>query len=295
MRLGAWTAVAVGAVLLAGCKGDDVQTVKPDERGERGESCQARNDCAEGLACVLGVCTQNEFPISVHAKHCYKVECAENADCCVDFVPTADEDTCTLYAENCATDAYYCDLYNTLCICSEICIEERCVPPPSACIEDLDCYSEEAVDGMGVCEDGKCYDCREDANCAVAGAECVDMMCEVPCTRHEQCGLFEDCIDGDCVDRGCANDRECVFLYGLNGDRPQPRCRDGECEIPCENDAQCRGLQEPNLDPAHASFYVCEGGRCVFMGCTTDEQCRIMLDLQYEEGLATAVCREPPE
>ena len=73
MTLRGWCAGLGVLALIAGCSSEPEQ-VEPAAAGERWESCQARNDCAEGLACIENQCVQNDFPISVDAKHCYRVD-----------------------------------------------------------------------------------------------------------------------------------------------------------------------------------------------------------------------------
>jgi hypothetical protein len=68
-------------------------------------------------------------------------------------------------------------------------------------------------------------------------------------------------------------------------------CRDGECYVPCETDTNCAGGRfMMDSDPAQ-SFQICEDGRCRFVGCESDAECRAYLGLNETSGEARAVCR----
>src|SRR5262245_46638309 len=101
------TLFSIGLVSLglafAGCGGDnETQTVAPASGGKRGESCQARNDCASGLACVHGICAQNEFPLDSQAKQCTLHDCDTTKDCCGDK-PSEAPAKCANRTSICAT------------------------------------------------------------------------------------------------------------------------------------------------------------------------------------------------
>ena len=71
-----WTGalvVAVSSLAIFGCGNEPVETtIAPALVGERGEKCEARNDCKSGLACIAGatggICSKNDFDIVVAAK-----------------------------------------------------------------------------------------------------------------------------------------------------------------------------------------------------------------------------------
>src|SRR5204862_5076672 len=80
-----WIFGAFGLLtVFSACGGSSEKTQKtqPVALGQRGETCQARNDCSAGLACISGVCSKNDFDITVSAKHCDQVDCQGTADCC---------------------------------------------------------------------------------------------------------------------------------------------------------------------------------------------------------------------
>jgi hypothetical protein len=242
----------------------------PSVRGDRGETCQARNDCAEGLACVAGRCSENEYPVTVQPKECFRVECAKTTDCCENFVPSTN---CPGWKTSCdAGDPTYCDIYDSQCKCQFTCLDELCVVQDT-CTIDSDCGS-----SLLKCFDKQCAQCKVTADCADPDAACVKGVCQAACKHNEECKLFEACQSGTCVKVGCTSDRECLFAT----QDPLAKCVDKECITPCTNDAECS-----------APFHVCEAEKCVFVGCESNEECRVLLGLQSSFNTETAVCRTP--
>jgi len=274
MKLHIWLACVGLVSVLSGCQSDGAQKVSPANKSERGETCLARNDCVDGLACINGQCMLNEYPISVQARECVRIDCAEDADCCVDFVP---DTNCPTYQTDCEDNFIQssCDAYNRYCICNRVCDDQMCVIP-NICTTDTDCI---LLQGSGVCDNGVCVECLVDVDCPGDGICNVDTnRCISRCTRNEECDIFEQCnANGECEESGCNDNRECYFATGS----PLSECHDGECRVPCENDAECN------------PFDACQNGLCVFVGCTSDEQCRILLGLENRDDTARAVCREP--
>jgi hypothetical protein len=374
-------ALAVAMACAAGCsEGDETQTtVEPQTRGQRGESCQARNDCQEGLACIAQTCSRNDFDVDVSVLHCDQIDCSVDTDCCgnkpleapakcddrdlICFTPSlpncittsctsdatcgggicgngfcsesglscttlaqcTDEcgvdgfctlsnfactvatetidcqyfgQTCTGRVCNCSNPAY--DPTDPICndpdcedICTLRCREERCIQDNS-CEEDIDC----APFLLPFCLGGLCVECTESADCNEdIGETCIDNRCDTPCLQHEECPLFHQCVDGECVETGCTGDRECVLAastgsIGSVEDARLSKCLPSDidptistCKVPCENDGSC------------ADFQICDAGYCRFIGCMTDEECRSYLGLSNIDpevlGYAPrAVCRE---
>lgn len=351
VALFASTAGFVG--IFAACGGDDVSTVQPQSRGERGETCLARNDCKAGLACINTVCSKNDFDVSPTAKSCDRIDCQETADCCGDrpseapvkcanrasicsspSIPncvstsctsaaqcnggtcgrgicstsstSCDDDsdcvegTCTSRSCNCQNPAFdpsdpICSDPDCVDVCTLKCEEERCVLDVS-CEEDRDCFGN--ANGR-ICSSGKCVECTQDDQCTGDGESCVDNRCKEPCTQNEQCPLFHACESGECVEKGCTSDRECILAAGRGEGSSRedarlskclPSSKDAnikECKIPCENDGACGSELE-----------VCEAGFCKFVGCDSDEECRTYLGLANEGSdpsrpyVSKAVCRE---
>ena len=249
------------------------------ERSELGESCRARNDCVEGLICVNATCVDKNVDIEVTAKICVFVECGEDADCCTDYEPSIPQESCDTYKANCDTDPVYyqdyCVAYESSCVCHHKCIDSRCETPLVInCTEDVHCAT---LTLTPYCVDHQCMECTENEHCLLEGDECIDNVCQQPpppCVNNEQCPLMFACQEGDCVEVGCTTDRECFFYTGFD----RSVCSsERKCTIPCEADDDCVA-QDNNIngDP----FWVCQTGTCVFVGCQTDEECRVYLGVE---------------
>src|SRR5690554_500743 len=257
-------------VFVAGCNDEPEQVqMIPNAQGARGESCMARNDCQEGLACVRNTCVKNEYPISTVSGSCSVIQCTENADCC--------DTTLSPYCESLQADCdngqtYACDSFERQCTCALECNDHLCRQKPATCEDDYDCSFGRS------CSGGKCGECTTNSQCSQSES-CVNNSCESGCTVDANCPLFESCQDSKCVETGCVSDRECVLFTG-SGDAT---CNDGQCGVACQNDAECNRA-------GNSFFEVCEAGRCVFVGCETDHECRIALGLADMDGQFSAVC-----
>lgn len=230
----------------------------------RGESCRARNDCSDGLRCINNVCTQNDFDVSTTAQSCDLIECTGDADCCEE--PPA---SCPRLQEDCRDfgDMFACDEFDRICVCRQGCEENRCV---SRCNSDADCF------GFS-CVAGSCVECMTDDDC-FGEQTCSGGSCVSGCTADADCPYFNTCMAGECVETGCTNDRECIAA----SDNPRAICVESACSAPCESDADC--------NPGGYRFQACEEGQCMYVGCETNEECRIFLSIP--PGSETrAVCR----
>jgi hypothetical protein len=243
----------------------------------RGESCQAKNDCAAGLSCVMGNCRVVEVGLGRTTKNCYRVECAEKSECCTSFVPPAN---CEEYKKNCDDEPVFCNTYRSLCECNLDCVGEICVTAEQGCSNNGECTSMQNP----FCIEGKCVQCEDDTNCQGEGAKCSNGACVAGCTVDENCPILHACQSGACVEVGCQSDRECVFLTR----DALAVCRDTKCQVPCDVDADCAGGSSTN------SFQVCDQGQCVFVGCESDAECRALLGLQSMNTRARAVCKDGP-
>jgi hypothetical protein len=263
------------ALFVVGCS-DEAEKIEmvPQAQGERGESCRARNDCADGLACIRNTCVKNDFPISAVGGSCAIIECTSDAECCPDELSPM----CQNAKEDCAGgDQWACDTFEDMCVCDQVCRDNQCRFDLS-CVDDNDCSS------FGqTCEGGSCVECTDNSQCG--GDElCVEGICTEGCSVDANCPLFHVCQDSKCVESGCTTDRECV-LFTNNGNAT---CQDGQCLVACQNDAECGG-------GFGNSFEVCQDGRCVFVGCETDKECRIALELENRPDEIRAVCEPAGE
>ncbi len=319
--------VAVSLACLAvACGGNEetVQETRPEAQGERGESCRARNDCVEGLACINNTCVQNEYPIEPTAGACELIECDVNRDCCdsVDTERCAElEVACprtTAYSANCrdlrtaceeGDDFEACNEFATNCNCfvtRESCSEGdefACEQVDAVCTTTFDCgqYLTECVCADS-CVDSVCLGgaaCFVDDDCF--GGTCVAGVCDFRCTTDEDCGDGEQCIAGACT-IGCTDRNECGFFEDcVNGtctdvgcttdrecaafaDNGLATCIEGECVVPCLNDAECNN--------GGWDFQSCIEGICRYVGCQTDEECYLSFarDLGGLPPGVSAVC-----
>lgn len=237
-------------------------------QGGLGESCLARNDCAAGLACIANVCVPEKTGPAPTAKSCYEVECASKDDCCQDFVPSPG---CDKYKADCDADPAYCLTYRLFCECNRDCESELCVDTPPGCAAHAECVSLLTP----LCVNGRCAECAQHGDCPGEQDRCVDGECQPPCALNEHCPILHACQDGECVEVGCATDRECFFLTKDS----RSICASGECLVPCTHHAEC------------ADFQVCHEGTCVFVGCENDAECRAYLGLSEQQGDVKAVCK----
>lgn len=236
--------------------------------GGPGESCEAKNDCGSGLACFAHVCVTASSGSVTSAKSCYKVECASKADCCEGFLPSPG---CDKFKQDCDTDPAYCVTYRTFCECNRACQAELCVDTPPGCKSNAECTSLLTP----YCSAGVCAECSEHADCKGENEKCIAGKCQPPCTQNEHCPLLSACQNGQCVEVGCATDKECFFLLK----DPRAVCDGAECQVPCSYDQEC------------AEFQVCKEGSCTFVGCDSDEECRVYLGLEEQVGEVKAVCK----
>lgn len=244
---------------IAGCEGGSGHSM-------RGESCRWRNDCQAGLACINGICTMNDFNVSPTAKSCDLIECSADADCCDDPPAFCDQ----LQSDCEAGDTFSCTQYDQNCVCNDACVENRCV---FRCADDSECFG-------GTCVAGSCVQCASDDDCS-GDRVCDSGTCVNGCSSNRDCPYLHSCQENRCVETGCTTHRECIALTN----NPRALCvqETGECTSPCANDAEC--------NPLGYRFQECVDGSCVYVGCETDEECRIFLDVTPGSS-SSAICRE---
>jgi hypothetical protein len=259
--------VGLGTLLLAAACGDDESKTEPIRTARKGEACQTTNDCAPGLACVpagsngASICVLGAFTVAQTAKECAITECTTASDCC--GTPNANCDT---YKAQCDADAAssptYCQLYASQCACdNRDCENGKCI---QKCNSNNDCSSSGRT-----CAGGKCVACSSDDDCGVGGSrKCVSGECQAPCEGDGDCPGFERCINQQCTDGACQTNRECVaFTRNV-----EATCgTDGKCIVPCTTDLECGS-------PRDFRFYSCVNSQCLFLGCETDKDCRLILE-----------------
>lgn len=255
---------ALVAIVMSGCGGcnsDDSgpQEIRPAQLSQRGEGCRASNDCVDDLSCLNNVCVTTDTNLAVGAGECAIIECDTTDDCC------ELSETCQDLQEECEADggdpgSFACqDFENFGCECTRECIQNICVETAVECEMDEDCFGDE------VCDDGTC-------------------VAEEECTVDANCPFFHTCMDNQCVETGCTNDRECIQIT----QDERATCIDGECQIACQNDLDCGGLNSGS-----SFIFVCENNQCVSAGCETDEECRIRSSASNISGDIRYECQMP--
>ena len=259
VALGRLLVVALAAGIALSC-GDD------ESKGRLGEDCRSSADCGSGLACIGSTCQTASLGLSRVRNECVTVACREPIDCC----NPSDEPLCEQYQQlcdsgntaSCATADLYC------CDGSEwLCESDACV---ASCATEADCLSQICgSQPCTACSDARCVACVSDADCFDGRCENNQCVTDQDCEADFDCGIFEACQEGVCVEVGCQTDRECVALT-LD---VTARCRDGECQVPCTSDFEC--FNDNGIVPA---LTACVDGLCVDVGCQTDDECRALFD-----------------
>ena len=291
--------VSVALFAFGGCKNDPTK-FEPSTRGKRGENCQARNDCQDGLACLNGICGINEFSVSVAAKHCDRIECATTEDCCGDkptvmpekcnarattcqqvFLGCSTAVTCTSDA-NCGGQGGTCRAAATTGTCSggtlaglsctattscqDLCVNSVCSYSASSCTANTDCtyYSTATTTCMKPARTCNCTNPDYNPSAAICtDPDCLD-LCTLRCDK-------ERCV----ADRSCKKDSECGTAT--------PFCSDGQC-VQCTVDEDCGDDKSCDAGVCHsrckhneecAAFYECnaDSGECEYAGCKSDREC----------------------
>jgi hypothetical protein len=299
------------AAAFSGCGSKEAEKIQPNYQGKRGESCQARNDCAGGLACVNNLCIKDDFAIAPLAKQCVRVECATTADCCGDK-PTEAPAKCAARATKCTPTLPGCTT-GASCGSPADCGGGACIGSCSNsfanCTNSSQCTAACQYTGLG----STGYQCASDdsectttADCPAVGT-CQFMQCS--CANPEYDFSDPICSDTDCddlctltcqdelcvQDESCENDTECAFNY------PNTMCHQGRCvecamDSDCDTDdgEQCRegACQKPcEANEGCPLFHSCQEGACVETGCTSDRECVLAAgSIGYGQDARLAVC-----
>ena len=245
----------------------------PERRGGRGDPCLVVNDCKKPLLCLAGVCLDGSLSEKPTGKVCVAVECFDDKDCCPPQSKPMQEYCDELKGK---TDSASKRAYSWDCACESRCKAHMCSE------DDRDRYECDSTTDckVGACKSNVCVECSKDADCG-AGFLCDAQKCKRGCRRDEECGALEACEDARCVARDCSGNRQCIDVLGYRA----AECRDGDCVIPCDNDAACN----PYYTRAGAAL-VCKQGICTDIGCKTHFDCQSTSSLNT--GLAACVSAE---
>ena len=133
------------------------------------------------------------------------------------------------------------------------------------CTDDASCANS---GGGGKCLGGKCGQCATDTDCGGSSSDlmCVSGKCKPPCQGDGDCSGFDRCLQGRCIEGGCQTNRECIAATR----NVEATCgTDGKCIVPCQTDLECG-------NPKGYTFFSCVGGQCLYMGCESDKDCRLL-------------------
>ena len=152
----------------------------------------------------------------------------------------------------------------------------KCAVPAgvvAGCAKDADCDKGELVADhpTDTCSVGEC-------TCHVASAGCYRK-----CSETLDCMVGWVCDDTSslCVPQGqCTSDAICITSSG----DVRAKCVEGACSVPCEHDIDCNpgGLHNGAFE------FVCDAGKCVDLGCDSNEECSA-----YAGGTLHSFCAEP--
>src|SRR6478609_5001167 len=214
---------------LAGCSKDPTK-FEPSSRGKRGENCQARNDCQDGLACLNGICGINEFSVSVAVKHCDRIECSTTEDCCGDK-PTEVPAKCATRTATCSPTFAGC-ISNQVCTSDATCGAGTCRPAAATgtcsggTLSGLTCTT--ATDCQDLCASGTCTISLE---ACTANADCLYYSTATPiCSKPSRTC---NCVNPDYnISDPICTDQDCTDLCTL-------RCQEERCVVDrsCKKDA----------------------------------------------------------
>jgi hypothetical protein len=302
--LRAVTALAVIGVIFAACSADKNTTqTTPARLSKRGESCQSSVDCDTSLVCVRGTCSVGDFMLTPTGNQCVLVSCHTAQDCC----PKPQGNICAQYLQACeAGITAECSIYLSTCVCDGSkysCDNGKCTQSCTPASPDGTTFDTCRALGAGyTCVGSKCVECTKDTDCPILGSvtrTCKDNKCQIKCTKDADCDPFYKCdmASSACVYSGCKTKLECVTKSG----NPLAICNAGQCDVPCQSDPECASsavVVQPIQGGVAAvpGLQVCDkmAGRCVDVGCDTDDQCRIMNHI-VGGSATTAECKPVPK
>lgn len=301
VRFGFLRALFVSVALFSGA----LLVACGNQDGGHGESCQARNDCQRGFACVMERCVKDNFPISIESgKDCVLIDCETTADCCGDR-PTSPPARCSERDRYCRPSIEGC--VSTYCTADEQCGGGTCSGPRSCsnsgqpCIDDAHCadtcdevagecmLSRRLCATSADCAPGRCELYNGYCNCAnpdynpshslCSDTDCTD-VCDLVCNPNQRCTSEARCErDADCAGGFHCNDSgTCVQCLEDSHCEEEESCRLGSCELPCSANEHCGVFEE------------CQSGECVYVGCQSDRECVLWANVDPSRDAREAQC-----
>ncbi|MFT3926812.1 MAG: hypothetical protein QM778_29980 [Myxococcales bacterium] len=269
--------------LLFGCdKGDEAQ------KGAVGESCQRRDDCGGGLACLDNRCvTEGSSSGDAGAEKTTSggklgESCTRRADCqpglgCFGQVCTEDKmltdagalDTRSVKGESCRAAN---DCVPGLACVNQICRQEKLDLTPQV----KQCFQVDCATAADCCVDWEPYLYTVE-ECAGFKTTCDASPASGSCTTYQNyCVCPQTCRNELCVAANCTTNANCLSPS-------RPFCQDQQC-VQCKTtvdcaaypDTQCvSGLCVEGCKHNEECGYLeaCMNGDCVDVGCTSDRQC----------------------
>ncbi|MBI5534400.1 MAG: hypothetical protein HY898_16875 [Deltaproteobacteria bacterium] len=267
----------VASTMILACSSDKGADAPAPLLSRKGESCEVRNDCDPGLACVNQICITSEFNVAPNANGCDIIECTQPQDCCPEM-----SSSCQQYEQSCKNgDNYACQQFDQYCKCdagSWNCDNGKCMP-------NLSCAQNKPCPGYLFCDvgQGKCVECLGQSDCDTSKT-CVANRCVNKCNLDSDCPLFNRCENQQCVDSGCKTDRECMAATK----NASAFCVAGTCHQPCQSNIECGNPEKA------FNFQACILGQCTYLGCESDKECELFLGEQGDGKHKQVVCRPQP-
>lgn len=294
--------------------------------GAVGETCRARKDCNDGLACVQYICTDpNDLPdasVGAEGESCLTSnDCAEGLGCsgrvCV-LIPDATSDADADADLDAASDVD-ADADGDAAGDGGAETDVTPPPPPPKLLGDS-CESTEECKVPYVCARGECtgsenglfpngnecvvVECGQDVDCCpVPSSSCPLYKANCDAGIQSYCSLYAISCECDESEWRCEQEM-CRHVPSCTSDddcSPGTTCDSGHC-VECSSNDDCPMSFECSsgecvfrcsVDEQCELFHSCEAGSCVKTGCTSDAECRALFDDDPEAACVDTVCREP--
>lgn len=124
--------------------------------------------------------------------------------------------------------------------------------------------------------------CQQQATSCSQDSDCCLPASTIPCGTF---GNSFSCVQGSCRRAGCQDKSECVaYAQAIHQDNAQDwDCLEGTCPgdldfcsvaVPsCSKDSDCCSPGDSNPCGAYPNRWHCDQGKCVYDGCSSDNEC----------------------